>query len=99
MYTRVFSQHPPPFLFDGKSRTTRYIAWEFAQLSTLVKMGTYDQLILVGIPDLAGDLIRGITMGIGMGGRYHQKYKKFNRFKQNRIVLLIVYRIALSISK
>ena len=34
-----------------------------------------------------------------MGGRYHQKYKNFNRFKQNRIVLLIVYRIALSISK
>ena len=34
-----------------------------------------------------------------MGGRYHQKYKNFNRFKQNRIVLLIVYRIVLSISK
>lgn len=34
-----------------------------------------------------------------MGGRYHQKYKNFNRFKQNRIVLLIVYKIAHSISK
>ena len=34
-----------------------------------------------------------------MGGRYHQKYKNFNRFKQNRIVLLIVYSIALWISK
>ena len=34
-----------------------------------------------------------------MGGRYHQKYKNCNRFKQNRIVSLIVYRIAHSISK
>ena len=34
-----------------------------------------------------------------MGGRYHQKYKNCNRFKQNRIGSLIVYRIAHSISK
>ena len=34
-----------------------------------------------------------------MGGRYHQKYKNCNRFKQNRIISLIVYRIVHSISK
>ena len=34
-----------------------------------------------------------------MGGRYHQKCKNCNRFKQNRIVSLIVYRIAHSIRK
>ena len=39
-----FSPHPLPFLFDAKSRTTRIIAWEIAQLYTLKKMGTYDWL-------------------------------------------------------
>ena len=34
-----------------------------------------------------------------MGGRHRQKYKNCNRFKQNRIDSLIVYRIAHSISK
>lgn len=36
----MIASHIPPF-----SRTTRLIAWEFAQLSTLEKMATYDWLV------------------------------------------------------
>ena len=66
----IVSQHPPPFLFDGKSRTTRIIAWEFAQLSTLVKMRTCDWLSVnprgnTGSRRRSKNNLRGITMGIG----------------------------------
>ena len=42
----VYAHFPPncPPFFYGKSRTTRRIEWEFAQLSTVVKMGSYDWL-------------------------------------------------------
>ena len=51
-------------------------------------------------PNFAGSflVVEDLAL-INMGGRYHQKYKNFNRSKQNRIVLLIVYKIAHSISK
>ena len=65
-----FSPHPLPFLFDAESRTTRIIAWEIAQLSTLAKMGTYDSLLVnprgkTGSRRISKNNLRGVTMGRG----------------------------------
>ena len=65
---KMYIQHPTPFLFDGKSRTTRIIEWEFAQLSTLVKIRTCDWLSVnpcgnTGSRRRSKINLRGITMG------------------------------------
>ena len=65
-----FSPHPLPFLFHAKSRTTRIIAWEIAQLYTLKKMGTYDWLSVnprgnTGYRRKSKNNLRGNTMGRG----------------------------------
>ena len=70
VHKMYFSSHPPPFLFDAKSRTTRITAWEFAQLSTVLKMGTYDWLSVnprgnTRSRRISKNNLRGITLGIG----------------------------------
>ena len=52
------------------SRTSRSIAWDFAQLSTLIKLRTYDWLPLNslgsnGSRKRSKNIFRGITIGIG----------------------------------
>ena len=52
------------------SRTSRSIAWDFAQLSTLIKLRTYDWLSLHslgsnGSRKRSKNIFRGITIGIG----------------------------------
>jgi len=51
------------------SRTSRSIAWDFAQLSTLVKLRTYDwslnSLGNNGSRRRSQNILRGITVGIG----------------------------------
>ena len=70
VHKMYFSSHPPPFLFDAKSRTTRITAREFAQLSTVLKMGTYDWLSVnprgnTRSRRISKNNLRGIMLGIG----------------------------------